>query len=73
MGPKCALSHGVELARLHVLLELPVPSRGVVLREPLSETSQLFGRELLDLPFNGFYWAHLEQYTRGCLLTCLRC
>lgn len=79
MGPKRTFSQGIELTGLHILLELLVPSRSVVSHEPLSKVSQFFKRELLDLPFNGFYRAHkgtprnLEQYTRGCLVTCLRC
>jgi hypothetical protein len=48
MGPKRTLSQSVELPGLDICFELLVPSRGIELREPLSEPSQLHWRD----------WAH---------------
>jgi len=48
----------VELPGLDIRFELPVPNRGIEIREPLAEPGELFWGELLDLPFDGFYWAH---------------
>lgn len=61
MGPKRALRQFVELPGLDICFELLVPSDGVKLREPLSKPDQLFWRELLDLPFNNFYWTHKKS------------
>ncbi len=63
MSAKGALCQRVELPGLDVGLELPVPGRGVEFREPLAETGELFWREFLDLPFDGFYGAHGAQYS----------
>lgn len=63
MSTKRALSQGIELPGLDAGLELPVPGRSVEFREPLAKTGELFWRELLDLPFDGFYGAHRSQYT----------
>jgi hypothetical protein len=48
MGPKGTLSQTVELPGLDICFELLVPSRGIELREPLSEPGQLHWRD----------WAH---------------
>lgn len=58
MGTKSALGQGVEPSSLDIRFKLPVPNRGVEIRKPLAEPGELFWRELLDLSFNGFYWAH---------------
>jgi len=63
MGAKGALSQRVELPGLDIRFELPVPDRGIEFSEPLAEIGELFWRELLDLPFDGFYGAHGSQYT----------
>jgi len=60
MGAKRTLSQGVELPSLDIRFELSVPDRSVEIRKPLAEPGELFWRELLDLPFDGFYWAHTE-------------
>jgi hypothetical protein len=46
MRPKRTLSQTVELPGLDICFELLVPSRGIELREPLSELGQLHWREL---------------------------
>jgi hypothetical protein len=67
MGPKRTLSESVELTGLDILFELPVPSLRVVAYEPLSESDQLFWRELLDLSFDNFYLAH-QGYSKKSVL-----
>lgn len=54
MSAKGTISQGVELTGVDIGFELLVPDRGVEVREPLPELGELFWRELLDLPLNGF-------------------
>lgn len=45
---ECLISQTVKLARLHVPLELLIPHRPVIFREPVTEFSQLIRAQLLN-------------------------
>jgi len=58
MSAKPVLSKGVEFTGLHIGLELTIPCLRIKCRIPSAKRGELIGRQLLNLPFDRFNFAH---------------
>ena len=67
VSAKSFISQGIKPAHLHIRLELAVPDLRVKSRIPPAKCGEFIGGKLLNLFFDGFYFAHTSPYLNGIL------